>query len=84
MNLKFWKRQPHIPIETQTELIDLRAKVAEYAEKIVLLQEQKRLFLEAWRLQLRTMRHTLCPACGCDVDAWKEVFQEEHKCEVKS
>jgi hypothetical protein len=41
MKLKFWQRQPRIPIETQTELIDLRAKVAEYAEQIAWLTDDK-------------------------------------------
>ena len=49
MKLKFWKRQ-RIPIETQTELIDLRAKVAEYAAEIVKLERREREIFETWRL----------------------------------
>lgn len=26
----------------------------------------------------------LCPICGADVDVWREVFNEEHHCEVHS
>ena len=48
MNLKFWKRQPRIPIETQTELIDLRAKVAEYAGRYTQLEMKHNLFVGLW------------------------------------
>ena len=26
------------------------------------------------------MEKNLCPSCGADVDVWREIFNEEHKC----
>ena len=54
INWKFWKRQPRIPIETLTELIDLRRKVAEYANLYAQLETKHNLFVELWLLWLQT------------------------------
>ena len=56
MNWKFWKRQTRIPNETQTELIDLRAKVAEYANLYIQLEVKHELFIQLALHYFRTFR----------------------------
>lgn len=83
MRLKFWERQPRIPIETMTELIDLRAKVSEYTEKISLLQERRETTMQMWSRHARILLGLECPVCGCDIVAWREQLHEEHHCPQK-
>ena len=81
MNWKFWKL--HIPIETQTELIDLRAKVAEYAGKIEELNKRYETTMQMWSRHARILLGLECPNCGANIMAWREQLHEEHHCPQK-
>lgn len=77
MNWKFWQ---WVPPEAQQEIEALRAKVAEYAEKIDELQKRHETTMKMWARHARILLGLECPSCEADLIAWREQLHEEHHC----
>lgn len=61
----------------------MRAKVAEYAEKIEGLEKRHELTMQMWSRYARILLGLECPVCHADIVAWREAFHEEHHCPLK-